>query len=96
MTDDGLRKLAARAEQDEELAAALAGAATPEDFVRIAGEHGVTVRADEMVTEIALTDAELENASGGTNAAWYWATAPEFCGTQGRLCTIYAPYCTPA
>ena len=92
---DAFADLWRRAEADEDLRAALGSATSDPDLIRVAGEWGIALSVDDLRPSGELADADLEGVAGGTNAAWYWATAPEFCSTAGRLCTFYAPYCTP-
>ena len=63
--------------EDEAFRSAIRAATSVEDAVRIAGEHGVTVSAEDLAPPegAQLSDAELELASGGT-AFQIFPTAP--------------------
>jgi predicted ribosomally synthesized peptide with nif11-like leader len=69
MSKEKLEALRLASQEDQELAAALAAAATTEDWVRVANERGFEVEvADLPAVEDAdreLSDAELEGAAGG-------------------------------
>lgn len=69
MAKEQLEALRLASQDDAELVAALAAAATTQDWVRVANERGFAVEladlpsAEEVDRE--LSDAELEGAAGG-------------------------------
>lgn len=66
MTQDRLEALRAASADNEQLRSALAEAATDEDLVRIAREHGVTLTIEDLQPSTRdLSDAELEGVTGG-------------------------------
>ena len=66
MTEERLEALRAASADNEQLRAALAAAATDEDLVRIANEHGVALTVEDLPSENRdLSDAELEGVTGG-------------------------------
>ena len=63
-----LQALRAASQEDQELNAALAAAATAEEWVAVANERGFAVTIADLPddgTERELSDAELEGAAGG-------------------------------
>lgn len=61
MIPDPLQDLRERVAADPALAAALRHATTPEDVVRIAAQHGITLPAEGA----SLSDATLDGIAGG-------------------------------
>ena len=68
-TSDALSTLRAMAESDPELMAALRAAPTRDDFIRIAGQHGVTIDPSDLgePSDVEISDADLEGAAGGSH-----------------------------
>ena len=68
MSQEQIDALVARLNSDAGFASALGAAASPDDAVRIAADHGFTLTAGELAganAERELDDAELEGVSGG-------------------------------
>jgi predicted ribosomally synthesized peptide with nif11-like leader len=65
MAIDPFQTLIGMSRDDEALREALKAAVSPEDFVRVAAEHGVEVSLEELVADDELSDAELESVAGG-------------------------------
>lgn len=69
MAREQLEALRLASQKDQELAAALAAAATTQDWVRIANERGFVIEVADLPVdeggERELSDAELEGAAGG-------------------------------
>lgn len=67
MAESDVQQLAQALTEDADLKAAVEGAATREDVVRIANEKGIAITLDDLTRKAdELSDAELESASGGT------------------------------
>lgn len=67
MAETAMQQLAQACSEDADLKAALDGATTPDDVVRIANERGIALTLDDVTRKDGeLTEADLELASGGT------------------------------
>jgi predicted ribosomally synthesized peptide with nif11-like leader len=69
MSEDAIAALRAAAQDDETIRTQLAGATSPEDVVRIAGEAGCDLMVEDLLPAGAspgeLSLAELDAVSGG-------------------------------
>lgn len=66
MGEEQRQALARLIAENQEFKAAISGAASVEDAVRIAGDHGIEAGVEDFgLPEGSLSDAELENVSGG-------------------------------
>lgn len=83
MGEEQRQALARLFAEDEEFKAAMMGATSVEDAVRIAGEHGIAATVEDFAPPegVDVSDAELEQAAGG------WATyfMPTMYGMVGCL-----------
>lgn len=67
MAESDLQQLAQALTEDADLKAAVEGATSPEDVVRIANDKGIALTLDDLTPKIGeLSEAELETVSGGT------------------------------
>lgn len=90
MGEEQRQALARLFAEDEAFKAAMASAASVEDAVRIAREHGVEVSVEDFapLEGSDLDDVELESASGAMmEGPFIRRTMWEVCGTYSR-CTI--------
>ena len=84
MGDEQRRALARLFAEDEGFKAAMLGATSVEEAVRIAGEHGIDAAADDIAPEQGtLSEAELEEVGGGS---------PNFTVTSYCLPTLLCTY----
>jgi len=68
MSQEQMAALRAAAADNEALQSALTSAATPDDFVRVANDHGYQISVADLPAaegDSDLSDAELEGVSGG-------------------------------
>lgn len=92
MGDDQRQAFARRFEEDEEFRSKVRAATSIEHAVRICGEHGLKVGADDFAApdDIELTDRDLEVSSGGDFPI---ATVTCVCTLVCQTSRIF-PYCS--
>lgn len=82
MGDEQREALARLFVEDEGFKAAIMGATSVDDAIRVAGEHGIDATAEDFAPQGPLGDSELEAVSGGIvtlNVCW-GTHVPELCG----------------
>jgi len=88
MSEETMAALGAALKDDETVRALFVDAKGPEDVVRIAGEAGFVITAEELMAATPdLTDAELAGAIGGAGpAANNWTDNPVYVSGFGAFC----------
>jgi hypothetical protein len=71
MTSDALQRLKNQAAEDEELRAALVGATSRDDVVRIAGQYGVELDGSEVDAEYELSGSDVDDADLDGVGGWH-------------------------
>ena len=92
MGEEQRQALAELFAQDEGFKAAMVRATSVSEAVRIAGEYGLTVTADDfgLPEGAELSDTELEAVPG---AGGPWRTLADYCNTSGLFCTVNPILC---
>jgi len=88
MSEETMAALGAALANDVTVRALFAGATTPEDVVRIAGEAGFVITAEEWMSAAPdLTDAELAASVGGGG----WDGSPNW--STNEISVRFHQYC---